>query len=184
MTYDPRKHHRHSIRLKGYDYAAPGAYFVTIVTHQRACLFGEIVGGEMRLNDIGRIADNCWRAIPDHFPNVELDTHVVMPNHLHGIIVIRENDLADSNGRGTRSRAPARMEQFGQPVPGTLATIIRQFKSSVTRLAIKYYGESNIWQRNYHDHIIRNETEWAKIRDYIETNPLRWADDAENPPGG
>jgi len=77
------------MRLSGYDYSQAGAYYVTIVTHQRDCLFGEIVNEEMILNDLGKIADDCWRGISEHFPNVELGAHVIMPNHAHGIIVIQ-----------------------------------------------------------------------------------------------
>lgn len=88
---DPQKHHRKSIRLKGYDYSQPGAYFLTLVVYQHDCLFGEIQDANMFLNDLGKIADECWRAIPDHFPFVELGAHVVMPNHVHGVIVIHEN---------------------------------------------------------------------------------------------
>lgn len=98
MKFDPQKHHRRSIRLKQYDYAQPGGYFVTIVTYQRDCLFGEIVNEEMQLNELGCIADECWRAIPDHFHDVELGAYVIMPNHMHGIIVIR----ADANASARR----------------------------------------------------------------------------------
>src|SRR5262245_20099154 len=90
--FDPQKQHRHSIRLKGYDYSQVGAYYVTIVAYQRDCLFGEIVNKEMVMNDFGKIADECWCAIPDHFPFVELGEYVIMPNHVHGIIVIRNNE--------------------------------------------------------------------------------------------
>ena len=125
VRFDPKKHHRKSIRLPGYDYSQAGGYYVTIVTHQRNCLFGEVVNGEMVLNDFGKIADECWRAIPDHFPVVELGAYVVMPNHVHGIIVI-------TNGRGTIYRAPTQ-EQFQKPVAGSIPTIIRTFKAAVTR---------------------------------------------------
>ena len=91
MRYDPDKHHRRSVRLKGHDYAQPGAYFVTVCTYQRECLFGHVVNGEMRLNDAGEIARRCWEDIPDHFPLVELDAFVIMPNHVHGIILITES---------------------------------------------------------------------------------------------
>lgn len=90
--FEPQKHHRHSIRLKQYDYAQPGGYFVTVVTYQHECLFGEIVNEQMQLSEFGCIAEECWRAIPDHFPNVELGAYVIMPNHVHAIIVIRAND--------------------------------------------------------------------------------------------
>ena len=96
--FDPQKHHRRSIRIKEYDYSSGGAYFVTIVTWRRDCLFGEIVNGEMVLNALGKIADECWCAIPEHFPHVELGAYVVMPNHVHGIIVI-------SNGESTSNVA-------------------------------------------------------------------------------
>lgn len=99
MKFDPQKHHRRSIRLKEFDYAQQGGYFITVVTYQRECLFGEIVNEEMQLNELGKIADECWRAIPEHFPNVELGAYVVMPNHVHGIIEI-------TDGRGTIYRAP------------------------------------------------------------------------------
>ena len=88
MKFDPQKHHRRSIRLKDYDYSQVGADYVMIVTHQRDDLFGRIVNEEMQMSDFGRIADKCWRAIPEHFPNVELDVHVTMPNHVHGILAI------------------------------------------------------------------------------------------------
>jgi putative transposase len=103
--FDLQKHHRRSIRLPDYDYSQPGGYFITIVTYQRALLFGQIVDAEMQLNDFGGIADECWRAIPDHFPNVELGAYIVMPNHVHGIIIIR-GDASTSPRRGTIYRAP------------------------------------------------------------------------------
>lgn len=92
MNYNPEKHHRRSTRLKGYDYSRPGAYFVTIVTQARACLFGDVVGGEMRLNGAGRVAEQCWRDIPIHFPHVTVDAFVVMPNHIHGVLWIVDDD--------------------------------------------------------------------------------------------
>ena len=91
MKFDPHRHHRRSIRLKEYDYSQPGGYFVTIVSYQRDCLFGEIVNRVTQLNEYGRIVDECWRAIPDHFTNTGLGAYVVMPNHIHGIIVINDN---------------------------------------------------------------------------------------------
>ncbi|MCP9448033.1 MAG: hypothetical protein NNA22_10760, partial [Nitrospira sp.] len=114
---------RRSIRLKGYDYSQAGAYFVTVCTQDRTCLFGDVADGEMRLNDAGGIARQCWFDIPAHFPNASLDEFIVMPNHVHGIIVV--------DGRGTACRAPT--EQFGRPVTGSIPTIIRSFKSAVTK---------------------------------------------------
>jgi REP element-mobilizing transposase RayT len=181
--FDPHKHHRRSIRLKGYDYSQAGAYFVTIVTYQRDLLFGEIKNGEMHLNALGGIADECWRAIPDHFPNVELAAHVVMPNHMHGILVFNNNDVdanaSTSTGRGTIYRAPT--EQFQKPVPGSLPTIVRTYKSAVTRRIGREYNITGIWQRNYYEHVIRNHEEWDRIHRYIEANPRSWNEDQENP---
>ena len=91
MKFDPQKHHRRSIRITGFDYAQPGGYFVTIVTYQRDSIFGNIVNEEMQLNALGVIADECWCAIPDHFPNVELGAYIIMPNHVHGIIIIHDD---------------------------------------------------------------------------------------------
>jgi len=102
MKFDPKKHHRRSIQIKEYDYTQPGGYFIIIVTHQRDCLFGEIINEEMQLNASGTIVDECWHAIPNHFPNIELGAFVIMPNHVHGIIVINDRAHADASAcRGT-----------------------------------------------------------------------------------
>jgi len=178
--FDPKIHHHRSIRLKGYDYTQVGAYFVTMVTYHRDPLFGEIKNGEMTLNNFGKIADECWCAIPDHFPFVELGTYVIMPNHGHGIIVI-----TDDRSRGAIYRAPTEhvptVEQFGKPTVGSLPTIIRTYKAAVTRVIGREHNTTGIWQRNYHEHIIRNEREMDNIWRYIEANPAQWADDDENP---
>jgi REP-associated tyrosine transposase len=174
MNFESREHHRRSIRLKGYDYAQPGGYFITIVTHQRSCLFGEILDEEMHLNDLGTIANECWRAVPEHFLNVELGAYVIMPNHVHGIIVINDNA-----GRGTIYRAPT--EQFQKPIVDSIPTIVRTFKAAVTRRLGREFNITNIWQRNYYEHVIRDEKEWDRIHQYIESNPSAWAKDAENP---
>lgn len=173
IRFDPKKHHRKSIRLPGYDYSQAGAYYVTIVTHQRNCLFGEVVNGEMVLNDFGKIADECWRVIPDHSPLVELGAYVVMPNHVHGIIVI-------TNGRGTIYRAPTQ-EQFQKPVAGSIPTIIRTFKAAVTRRIGREHNATGIWQRNYYEHIIRDDKDLQNKTDYIEANPMLWDGDENNP---
>jgi len=174
MKYDPKKHHRRSIRLKGYDYSQPGAYFITLVTQDRACLFGEVVDGEMRLNAWGKIARQCWFDIPVHFPHAALDAFVVMPNHIHGVIII----VGD---RGTACRAPT-PEQFGKPVAGSIPTIIRSYKSAVAKRINEHRGTPGapVWQRNYFEHIIRNSDELHRIREYITNNPLQWALDREN----
>ncbi|HEY3312359.1 MAG TPA: hypothetical protein VGK00_12030 [Anaerolineales bacterium] len=104
MAFDPQKHRRRTIRLPGYDYSQPGAYFITLVTRSRECLFGEIRDGEMQLSPLGQIAGENWRAIPAHFPNVELGAYNVMPNHLHGILII--NSFIASNVGATQCVAP------------------------------------------------------------------------------
>ena len=182
--FDPKKHHRRSIRLKGYDYAQARAYFVTIVTWQRETLFGEIVDGEMVLNEMGKMVQKWWHQIQKHFPNVELGAFVIMPNHIHGIIIITE-------GRGA---VPApdddiQNEQQGEMTSPrhrkkpTLGQIVAYFKYQSTKEMNALDGAGTItkfWQRNYHDRIIRNEHEMARIWDYIEANPSRWADDEKN----
>jgi hypothetical protein len=133
MPYDPEKHHRRSIRLKEYDYTQAGAYYITLCTKARQCLFGDVVKGEMRLNSLGYIAFICWQAIPDHFPHVELDVFVIMPNHLHGILLINDTLI-----RARHCRAPTieqnhipKTEKFGKPVSGSIPTVIRSYKSAV-----------------------------------------------------
>jgi len=173
--HDSDKHNRHSLRLQEYDYTREGAYFVTVCLKDRACLFGDISDGKMVLNDAGLTAEKCWKDIPAHFPHIELDEFVVMPNHVHGIIALHD-------GRGTACRAPT-VERFGKSVTGSLPTIIRSFKSAVT----KCYNASNnvlgyrIWQRNYYEHVIRDDASLNLIRQYIMDNPSRWAEDEENP---
>jgi REP element-mobilizing transposase RayT len=182
MKYDPSKHHRRSIRLKGYDYSQAGAYFVTICTHNRECLFGKINDGTMFLNEMGEIAKQCWLEIPNHFPNVTLDEFVIMPNHIHGIIIINDNGGANDNS------PPQQIQQnksFRSP-SRTIGSIIRGYKIGVTKLCRQNAGVNNnsplqIWQRNYYEHIIRNENELNKIRQYIINNPLKWSLDFENP---
>jgi len=182
--FDPQKHRR-SIRLKDYDYSSNGAYFVTMVTWRRDMLFGEIIDGNMRLNDFGAIADECWRDVPEHFPNVDLGAYVIMPNHVHGVVVI--NDMGDR--RGTIYRAGATQPDKGKGAamlrpnvkPGSLGAIIRSYKSAVSYRIHKELNATGIWQRNYYEHIIRDEKDLQRITDYIEMNPLRWNDDDENP---
>lgn len=149
---------RRSTRLRGYDYSEAGAYFVTICCYRQTHYFGQILDGEMHLSAQGTIAANCWMELPQHFPSIELDAWVIMPNHVHGIVF-----------------------NFGVDHQSTtLGAIIGQFKSSVTR---KIHGRiqnehvPQIWQRNYHDHIIRGESDLRRIREYVANNPIRWGSD-------
>ncbi len=186
MKYNPQFHRRRSIRLPDYDYSQPGAYFITMVKYQRECLFGEIVNGEMQYSAMGHIAEKHWRLIPEHFPQVELGAYVIMPNHVHGIMIIHDRSDADaSERRGTIYRAPT-TEQFQKPVKGSIPTIVHTYKASVTRRIQKdVHGldvsSPNVWQRNYYEHIIRNDQEWNRIHLYIETNVDNWVMDNENP---
>jgi len=169
--------HRRSIRLKDYDYSQAGAYFVTTRTKNAHSLFGDIIGEESRLNEVGRIVEACWSEIPHHFPNVDLDEYVVMPNHLHGILVLLDQDC-----KGTACRAPT-AEQFTRPTPMSIPTIVRSFKAAVTRYVHLTHrlSTASIWQRNYYEHVIRDDRSLDRIREHILTNPLRWALDRENP---
>jgi REP element-mobilizing transposase RayT len=164
------KQRRNSNRLHDYDYSQEGMYFVTICAQDRACLFGDIRDGEMVLNEYGQCALRCWQAIPDHFNDTDVDEIMIMPNHVHGIVVI--------GCRGTACRAPTK-ERFGKPVAGSLPTIIRSFKSAVTKQINAIRGTSGqpIWQRNYYEHVIRDERDLYRIRQYIITNPADWKND-------
>ncbi len=177
MPYDPNKHHRRSIRVKGYDYSKPGWYYVTVCTNDRKFLFGEVVREQMRTSKLGDIAGECWNEIPKHFPRAALDVSIVMPNHLHGIIILSEDLLAVQARHGVPRREP-RPGVFAQPVAGSLGVIVAQFKQAVTRRANL---PERIWHRNYYEHIISNDRELDRIREYICTNPLRWRYDVENP---
>jgi len=170
---------RRSIRLKDYDHARAGAYFVTICTHRRKCLLGEVVGGETRLTEFGKIVHHEWFKTEEIRPRVRLnkDEFVMMPNHIHGVLWLLEGDV-----RARRRRAPT-MEQFGKPVPGSIPSIIRSFKSACTRRVntLKGISGTSVWQCNYFEHIIRTETSLNAIRRYIQENPERWHLDRYHP---
>lgn len=239
MKYDPRKHHRRSIRLKTHDYAAPGAYFVTICVQHLANLFGQIHDGEMQLNEAGQAIDRWWHEIPEKFPTVDVDAWVVMPNHVHGIIVITQGagtpvgtgtptrsqpNAMRLDGRGTptcvppdamhssqmpqnamRSQSdardialaantgadtrvcPYRDGDAGLSLP-SLGRVVQWFKTMTTNEYIRGVKcgawspfEKRLWQRNYYEHIIRNEQDWARIRNYVANNPARWIQDRLHP---
>jgi len=168
--FDPEKHHRCSIRLKGYDYSRQGAYSVTVCVQDRECLFGDMVDGEMRLNRFGEIVCRVWDGLPRHYPHVVLDAFIVMPNHVHAIMILTDET---SVGAGLK---PA-------PTRHGLPEIVRAFKTfSVRRInESRATSGQTVWQRNYYEHIIRDDAEMDRIRQYIETNPARWAEDRENP---
>jgi REP element-mobilizing transposase RayT len=154
---DPRR----PLRLKGYDYSQPGAYFITICTHERIPLFGEIIAHQMRPNSYGMIVTAVWNELPDHYPNAALDAFIVMPNHIHGIII-----LGDEAGK----RYP-------------LPEIARGFKTFSAR-AINERRQTRtapLWHRGYYEHVVRDEKALSGIREYIVNNPARWSDDPDNP---
>ena len=206
MNYNSDIHHRRSIRLRGYDYAVAGAYFVTICTVERQCLFGEIAGAGISLNGFGTAVSESWRAITIHFPNVQLDEYVIMPNHFHAILHVIKSAGADvhvgahvgakqgssaSPGFGNNNDADKGEagESFASPlrphgtVSGSAGAVIQNFKSVSTRRINKISNNAGrqIWQRNYYEHVIRNEHDLENIRCYIADNPLEMGPRREQP---
>ena len=189
MKYNPDIHHRRSIRLKGYDYSQPGAYFITICTYRRACLLGDVIEGDMHLNPLGNMAWQCWQAIPDHFPHAVLDAFVVMPNHVHGIVWIVDglNPSAAMVGASDYSPLPDSPPQpspthssYPRGTSKTIGSMVRGFKIGVTKWARQNTDIYAVWQRNYYEHIIRNDRALNAIRQYIAGNPARWHLDRYN----
>lgn len=187
MLLFKNKYRVESARLQNWDYSWNGKYFVTIVTKNREHYFGNIVNGEMRFSEIGKIANECWCAIPEHFPFVVLDEFCVMPNHTHGIIVINnqnDNECRDvacnvSTDNVTNSKKMSNIS----PNPGSLSTIIRSYKSAVTK-SVNENNYNFVWQPRFYEHIIRNEKSLFEIRKYIKQNSLKWKIDLiekENP---
>ena len=213
---------RRAMRLRGYDYSQPGAYFVSICAQHRKCLFGTIIDGQMRLNEIGEIVVECWSRIPQHFPSVELGEYVIMPNHIHGIIALNivgarsprpigeEQSISPTVGArsprpigeeqsisptvGARSPRPIGEEQSISPTVGarsprpsdnspSLGKIVAYFKYQSTKHINQHHNMpgTRIWQRNYYDHVIRDDTDLQRIRRYIQDNPMKWALDQLHP---
>jgi putative transposase len=163
---------RRSIRLKDYNYSQSGAYFVTIATSEKTFLFGDIQGDRMLLNSIGEIACECWKQISFHFNDVITDVFVVMPNHIHSIIFI--------DYEGSACRAPTESPILTNR--SFLGIIIRSYKSAVTNQVHKVNKMQGItiWQRNYYEHVVRNDNDLNQIRQYILDNPVNWALDSDN----
>jgi len=184
MKFNTQVHQRRSIRLKKYDYTQPGGYFITMVTFEREHLFGEIENEEVKLSKFGLVAKQQWEKLPKRFPNIELGAFVVMPNHVHGIIQILERtgtaNNSTSHGDDSSRRAPT--EGFQKPVPNSIPTIVRSYKSAVSYRINLMRGSDGVpvWQRNYYEHVIRNHEDWDRIHQYIEANPSNWAEDKEN----
>ncbi len=164
-----------STRLKGWDYSSAGFYYVTICTKDKRPYFGFIVDGVVQLSDIGEIALNCWMEIPEHFSSVGIDEFVVMPNHVHGIVVIRSDAISRVETPHVASLQPKDgRTQFGPLKPGSLSKIIQGYKAAVTR-QVRLMGEHDFtWQSRFYDHIIRNDEDLDRIRNYIQDNPIKW----------
>ncbi len=185
MRFEPNKHHRRSIRLPDYNYSRSGAYFITICTQNRECLFGNVADGKMILNEFGYIVKIFRMEIPQHFQHVKLDAYVVMPNHVHGIIIIvgarhavpLRHAVAQHNAMPIH-QSP-KYEQFGKPVSCSIPTIIRSFKSAVSKQInqIRKTPGIPVWQRNYYEHILRDKLDLHHIRQYIMDNPINWEKD-------
>ena len=199
MPYNPTTHHRRSIRLKGYDYSQAGMYFVTICCQDKICRFGKIENEAMVLNDFGKIAYDEWVKLQERYPNVLLDIFQIMPNHIHGIIVLNDvgatlavalNDDAVAQNKGAgASPAPTNVLNDvandngagASPAP-TVGNIVGGYKSLVVNRCLEICKSQNdymgkLWQRNYWEHIIRNEHSYQHIADYIFNNPINWDND-------
>ncbi|HHT9120528.1 MAG TPA: transposase [Candidatus Hypogeohydataceae bacterium YC41] len=184
MKHDTEKHYRRSVRLKEYDYSAKGSYFVTICTKEKKYLLGDVVNGEMILSGIGEIVKQCWIGISNHFSHVQLDKYVILPNHVHGIIVI-VGDVGVENiepyKRVGNIQPLRKINRYQKIIPGSLGSIVRGFKIGVSKCCNQHNYSSFAWQRNYYEHIVRNEDALNLIRGYIVNNPLQWQFDRENP---
>ncbi|NBB99897.1 MAG: hypothetical protein GVY15_03430 [Bacteroidetes bacterium] len=215
MPYDSSKHNRQSMRLRGYDYAQSGAYFVTVCTQHRQCLFGEVDEGMMVLNEAGQIVAEEWLRSEIIREEITLDAFVIMPNHMHGIVVIDAGDTGGATGPSSKynhdgtdgdgvvvgATGPSPLprdeptsppdptirsrssilpnDQRPGPPPRSLGALMAGFKGITTKRInrLRQTVGARVWQRNYHDHIIRHERAWHRIRQYIEANPARCADD-------
>jgi REP element-mobilizing transposase RayT len=205
IKYNPHMHNRQSNRLQDYDYSQAGLYFITICVHEKECIFGTIKNNMMELNEAGDFTNNCWLEIPLHFPNVELHNHIVMPNHIHGIIefvgaknlspktrnykstsINPEKNLiveseSDEKISDKKAKQEANRAKDFSPLPmspsKTIGSVVRGFKIGVTKWFRKNTDIYTVWQRNYYDHIIRDKRSYLNISDYIKNNPARWTED-------
>ncbi len=171
---------RKRLRLAQYDYAKQGAYFVTVCVFEKMCILGDIVHGQMRENGYGRVIHDIWDRLPERYGNIKLDYCVMMPNHFHGIVMITNTDV------GAGSPGPYGSIIAGgetPPLRPTLSRVMGYFKYETTKRinGMRNTPGMKLWQRSFHDRVIRDEREWNDIRQYIEYNPQQWADDAENP---
>lgn len=190
MRFDPDKYHRRSVRLEGYDYSQAGAYFVTICTHGQECILGDVIDDCMQLSPCGEIAWETWRGLPQRFERIELDHFVIMPNHVHGIIAITPPDVGAMHAGAVHVGATHVGAIQELPLQGRtqrrrmlLPRVVGYFKMNASKAINVLRGTpgSRVWQRNYYEHIVRNEGELRAIQQYILDNPLNWQLDRENP---
>ena len=158
---------RKRLRLKEFDYSTAGYYFVTICTKDKKHWFGRVENEDMKLSSIGKIAKECWKEIPQHFKNVELGVYIIMPNHIHGILVVRSGIVRDAHVRPVRDKM-------------LISKAIHGFKSSTTRIVRKEINKTFSWHRSFYDRVIRSEHELNNIRRYMTNNVLKWEMDIEN----
>jgi putative transposase len=185
---------RQSVRLDRYDYSQPGMYYVTVCAYRKECIFGNVAQNAVTLNELGETVQRCWLVIPQHFPSVRLDAHIVMPNHIHAIFAIRDEGAKSDLYPEYRQRQAWRSLSAGEaclaPTGGqasiigkrTVAAIIGSFKSAATREARTLTGQRDlvVWQRGYFEHIISTESGLNQIRQYILENPMKWGDAPES----
>ena len=185
MKYNPDLHHRRSIRLKEYDYSKAGLYFITICTHNCLCLFGNIKKENMKSNDAGIMIKRKWQELIYRFNKIKLHAFIVMPNHFHGIVAFVGAPLVGAHNTGhPRTTGQPRITGQPQGIAPTVGDVIGVFKSLTTNNYIQNVKQNNwqrfnkkLWQRNYYEHIIRDEKSYHQISEYIQTNPLKWQDD-------
>ena len=171
------------MRLRGFNYAHPGAYFITVSTRNRICLLGDVVDDKMRLSEPGRLAQDVWEGLPTHYPHIRLDAWVVMPNHVHGIVMLTEADPDPHPIRAGFKPAPTATGTDASNARHGLPEVVRAFKTFSARRINDVRGAvgTPVWQRNYYEHIIRDDEALNRIRQYIMDNPARWHEDPENP---
>ena len=172
---------RRSIRLRGYDYSQAASYYITVCTRDRECLFGNVVDRQMQLNEVGQIIQSVWNGLPQFYEGIELDAFIIMPNHVHGVIVIRPHV-----GAIHESPVPSEPSAFARIKDRRrmlLSKVIGRFKMVSAKWIndLRQSQGSTLWQRNYYEHIVRNEVALHRIRKYIVNNPAQWESDRENP---
>jgi len=181
VTLYQEKYRIESARLRGWDYRTRGWYFVTMCAQNRKCIFGQIVGSQVQLSRLGRIAESELQNVPCHYQNVQIDSFVVMPNHVHALIAI-DGDYCFSSNTTHSSSADIAPSCFSPPRAGSLSAIVRSYKAGVTHRCRELGLRRDVWQPRFHDHLARGDGVISAIRDYICNNPANWAEDHENRP--